>query len=40
MEPFLSVGRILGVLYFFFLIIVFPFASFVDKLIYDVYRLT
>lgn len=39
MEPYLSVGRFLGVLYFLFLMILFPFANFVDKVIYDAYIL-
>jgi len=39
MEPYLTVGRILSVLYFFFLLILFPLAIFIDRTIYDSYNL-
>lgn len=39
MEPYLTVGRILSFLYFFFLLVLFPLAIFVDRAIYDSYNL-
>jgi len=39
MEPYLTVGRILSFLYFFFLIVLFPLAIFIDRIIYDSYNL-
>jgi hypothetical protein len=39
MEPYLTVGRILSFLYFFFLLVLFPLAIFVDRTIYDAYNL-
>lgn len=35
MEPYLTVGRILSFLYFFFLLVLFPLAIFIDRAIYD-----
>jgi hypothetical protein len=39
MEPYLTVGRFLSFLYFFFLMVLFPFAIFIDRTIYDSYNL-
>ena len=39
MEPYLTVGRILSFLYFFFLLILFPLAIFIDRTVYDAYNL-
>jgi hypothetical protein len=39
MEPFLTVGRFLSFLYFFFLLVLFPLAAFIDKTVYDAYNL-
>ncbi len=39
MEPYLTVGRILSFLYFFFILVLFPFAIFIDRMIYDAYNL-
>jgi len=39
MEPYLTVGRWLSFLYFFFLLILFPLAIFIDRIIYDSYNL-
>jgi len=39
MEPYLTIGRILSVLYFFIILVVFPLSIFFDKIIYDVYIL-
>ena len=39
MEPYLTVGRILSFLYFFFLLVLFPLAIFIDRTVYDAYNL-
>jgi hypothetical protein len=39
MEPYLSVGRFLSFLYFFFLLALFPLAAFIDRTVYDAYNL-
>lgn len=39
MEPYLSVGRFLSFLYFFFLLVLFPLAIFIDRTVYDAYNL-
>jgi len=39
MEPYLTIGRILSFLYFFFLLVLFPLAIFIDRTIYDSYNL-
>jgi hypothetical protein len=39
MEPYLSVGRFLSFLYFFFLLVLFPLAAFIDRTVYDAYNL-
>lgn len=39
MEPYLTVGRILSFLYFFFLLVLFPLAIFIDRVVYDAYNL-
>jgi len=39
MEPYLTVGRILSFLYFFFILVLFPLAIFIDRTIYDSYNL-
>jgi hypothetical protein len=39
MEPYLTVGRLLSFLYFFFLLILFPLAIIIDRAIYDAYNL-
>ena len=39
MEPFLTVGRFLSFLYFFFILALFPLAAFIDKTVYDAYNL-
>jgi ubiquinol-cytochrome c reductase cytochrome b subunit len=39
MEPYLTIGRFLSFLYFFFLIVLFPLAIFIDRIIYDAYNL-
>jgi len=39
MEPYLTVGRVLSFLYFFFLLALFPLAIFIDRTIYDSYNL-
>jgi len=36
-EPYLTIGRILSILYFLIILVIFPFSIFFDKLIYDVY---
>jgi len=38
-EPYLTIGRVLSVLYFVNIIILFPLAILVDKVIYDVYNM-
>lgn len=38
-EPYLTIGRILSVLYFINVLILFPLAAFIDKLIYNIYFL-
>lgn len=38
-EPYLTVGRILSVLYFVIILICFPLSIFIDKLIYDIYNI-
>jgi len=38
-EPYLTIGRILSVLYFIIVLILFPLAAFIDKLIYNIYFL-
>ena len=38
-EPYLTIGRILSILYFINILILFPLGIFIDKLIYDVYCL-
>jgi quinol-cytochrome oxidoreductase complex cytochrome b subunit len=37
MEPYLTIGRVLSVLYFINVLILFPFSIFIDKLIYNIY---
>jgi quinol-cytochrome oxidoreductase complex cytochrome b subunit len=37
MEPYLTIGRVLSVLYFINILILFPFSIFIDKLIYNIY---
>jgi len=37
MEPYLTIGRVLSVLYFINILILFPLSSFIDKLIYNIY---
>jgi len=39
MEPYLTVGRVLSFLYFFFILVLFPLAIFIDRMIYDSYNL-
>ena len=39
MEPYLTIGRFLSFLYFFFLLVLFPLAIFIDRTIYDAYNL-
>jgi len=39
MEPYLSVGRFLSFLYFFFILALFPLAIFIDRAIYNAYNL-
>lgn len=39
MEPYLTVGRILSFFYFFFLLVLFPLAIFIDRTVYDAYNL-
>jgi ubiquinol-cytochrome c reductase cytochrome b subunit len=39
MEPYLSVGRFLSFLYFFFILVLFPLAIFIDRTIYNSYSL-
>jgi hypothetical protein len=39
MEPYLTVGRVLSFLYFFFLLVLFPLAIFIDRTVYDAYNL-
>ena len=38
-EPYLTIGRILSILYFINVLILFPLAAFIDKLIYNIYIL-
>jgi len=38
-EPYLTIGRILSVLYFINILILFPLSIFIDKLIYNIYYL-
>jgi len=38
-EPYLTIGRILSILYFIIILILFPLAAFIDKLIYNIYFL-
>jgi quinol-cytochrome oxidoreductase complex cytochrome b subunit len=38
-EPYLTVGRVLSVLYFVIILICFPLSIFIDKLIYDIYNI-
>jgi ubiquinol-cytochrome c reductase cytochrome b subunit len=38
-EPYLTIGRVLSVLYFIIVLILFPLAAFIDKLIYNIYFL-
>jgi len=40
MEPYLTVGRVLSFLYFFFLLALFPLAIFIDRTVYDAYNLS
>lgn len=40
MEPYLTVGRILSFLYFFFILALFPLAIFIDRTVYDAYNLS
>jgi len=37
MEPYLTIGRILSILYFINILILFPLGVFIDKLIYNIY---
>jgi hypothetical protein len=39
MEPYLTVGRFLSFLYFFFLLVLFPLAIFIDRTVYDAYNI-
>jgi len=39
MEPYLSIGRFLSFLYFFFILVLFPLAIFIDRAIYNSYSL-
>lgn len=39
MEPYLTVGRFLSFLYFYFLLVLFPIAAFIDRAVYDAYNL-
>jgi len=39
MEPYLTIGRILSVLYFVIILIIFPLSILFDKIIYDIYIL-
>jgi ubiquinol-cytochrome c reductase cytochrome b subunit len=39
MEPYLTIGRFLSFLYFFFLLVLFPLAIFIDRIIYVGYNL-
>jgi|GraSoiStandDraft_30_1057271.scaffolds.fasta_scaffold55807_2 ubiquinol-cytochrome c reductase cytochrome b subunit len=38
-EPYLTIGRILSVLYFVIVLVLFPLGAFIDKLIYNIYFL-
>ncbi len=38
-EPYLTIGRILSILYFINVLVLFPLAAFIDKLIYHIYIL-
>lgn len=39
MEPYLSIGRFLSFFYFFFILVLFPLAIFIDRVIYNAYNL-
>jgi ubiquinol-cytochrome c reductase cytochrome b/c1 subunit len=39
LEPYVTVGRILTVLFFLIILIGFPLGIFIDKIIYDIYNL-
>jgi quinol-cytochrome oxidoreductase complex cytochrome b subunit len=38
-EPYLTIGRFLSILYFVNILILFPLGIFIDKLVYDYYHL-
>jgi len=36
-EPFLTIGRLLSILYFFIILVLFPLCVFIDKVVYNLY---
>ena len=38
-EPYLTVGRVLSIVYFVIILICFPLSIFIDKLVYDIYNI-